>query len=300
MFRKYIRPNLCRGEVKEYCELIRYEQRDLVADDKVQDYLRQHKVYVSLTTSPIRLRKITTMLSIVIRCPYVDKVVITLPLLYRNKEPYDEKDIEFVKSLDYRIRIKRIKTDIGPITKILPFLQSVPDDDAIVISLDDDIGYPISLFNELIYYSVHKPNVIHTGAGFIFGDYDNSDINRKYWPQRRAPVSPYKDIVEGWGGIAYKKRFVDFDLLYTLNSSSNVCKLSDDLTISLVLTQKGIKKREIDDEYYDRDMLFPFNYGLQEDALHRGSGVDSKSDCTEHDINMEKYKKCIKSLEDFV
>lgn len=293
IFKKYIAPNLERGEKKEILKLMRTKQRDLDKDKKVQEYLSKHRVYLTMTTSPVRLRKATTVLAMALQNKYIEKAYIALPELYRNTDKYKESDLRFVQSLDPRIVFIRVKKDMGPVTKMLPTVMRRRDKDAIVISLDDDIGYPASLINELIYYSVHQPNVIHTGACFSFGDYPSSKINRHLWPDYYKPRGYYGDIVEGWGGIAYKKKFIDKKIIDKLNKSGTICKLSDDLTISYSLAIRGIKRKEIDSKYYDRDMLYPLGYGEMDDALHHGSGTDIKD---EEDANMLKYKQCLENL----
>jgi hypothetical protein len=135
--------------------------------------------------------------------------------------------------------------------------------------------------------------MIHTGAAFSFGDYPSSKIDRHLWPDYRKPRGLYGDIVEGWGGIAYKKKFIDAKTINRLNKAGTICKLSDDLTISYALARKGIKRKEIESDYYDRGMLFPFAYGEMADALHHGSGTDIKD---EEDANMLKYKTCLELL----
>lgn len=295
IYEKYIAPNLVHGEKGKIKSLIKATQRNLSKDAKVQKYLQKHKVYLTMTTSPVRLRKLTTVLAMVLNNPYIYRAYVNLPEKYRNKESYRKSDIKFVKNLDPRIQVKRTKKDYGPVTKMLPTITRVRDKDAIIISLDDDIGYPASLINELIYYSVHRPDIIHTGASFSFGDYYSSEIDRHFWPVYRKPPGMYGDIVEGWGGIAYKKKFVDVKTIKRLNRSGTICKLSDDLTISYALAAKKVKNREIGNKYYNSDMLFPFKYGEMADALHQGSGTDIKD---EEDANMLKYKQCLQNLVD--
>lgn len=289
---KYVYPNLTKTEQKEAKKLVNKKARNLLNNKKVLRYIRNHGVYVSLTSSPMRLSKITTVLGM-IDSPLIKKIFVCLPEKYRNKKTYKKTDIKKIECFSNKVEIIRIKKDIGPVTKILPAIQKVKDRNAIVISLDDDIGYPRSLIPELIYSSVQYPNIISTGAGFIFGDYPNSDINRKIWIQPRTPRYPYVDIVEGWGGIAYKPKFFDTKLLKKLNSLSTVCKLSDDLTLSYMLAKKKIKRKEIRNSYYNRDLLYPFEYGLGADALHQGSGVTKGAHGEEIDMNMIKYQKCI-------
>jgi len=93
---------------------------------------------------------------------------------------------------------------------------------------------------------VTKPDEICTGAGFVFGDYPGSAFNKEQWPQKKS--TKYVDIVEGWGGIAYKKSLVTDQMIkeiLQLNNISTICKLSDDFTISYILAKHGVKCREI-------------------------------------------------------
>lgn len=297
IYKKYIAPNLVWGEKTEVKSLMKKRSRNISKDRKIQDYLSKHKVYLTMTTSPTRLRKITTVLAMLLQNPYISKVYLTLPKKYRNEEPYKQSDINFVKSLDKRIVVRRVPKDLGPLTKMLPTLQHVKDKDALVISVDDDIAYPSSLINELIYYSVYHPKSLHMGAAVRLGDYYHPTVvfDRHLWPEYRKPRGLNGDIAEGWGGIAYKKRYIDFETIKRLNSAGTVCKLSDDLTISFSLAKDHIKRHEIESKYYDRLMLTPLYYGELDDALHHGSGTNIKG---EEDANMLKYQQCLELLAD--
>lgn len=260
----------------------------------VKNYLKKHKVYISMTSGPLRLRKIPAVLSL-LDLSDVSEIHINLPKYYRNKLQgglYKKDDIDFVSSVDSRIKIFRPSEDIGPMTKIIPTLQRIKDSKAIIISIDDDIGYPYNLISLLIYNSVVKQREMFTGAGFVFGDYPGSDFDRKLWPQKKS--SKYVDIVEGWGGIAYKKSLITNQMIkeiLELNKVSTTCKLSDDFTISYVLAAHGVKCREIKGI---REKLEPFKYGEDADALHKGSGVKKTG---AEDENMTKYHVCLTDID---
>lgn len=289
-FSRYVRPNLSRGEKREYSNLLNHRQRNLSKIPKVMSYIERHGVYISCTSSPARLRKMTTVLSIILQNRYITKVYICLPKLYRNKDPYNEDDIEFVKSLSHRIKVIRNEVDIGPANKIVPAIEHVKDGRAIVISVDDDIGYPVSLINELIYYCVMYPKYVVSGGGFVFGEYDNTEYGRKVWPIKRKPRFPFVDVVEGWCGIAYRKDLFDVNMVLELSGLGTKCKLSDDFTISYMLAKNGVKMRTVETKYYRSDMIYSFKYGFLADALHRtGAG-------TVEDENMIRYGECLEMI----
>ena len=71
------------------------------------------------------------------------------------------------------------------------------------------------------------------------------------------------------------------------------CKLSDDLIISYVLAKNKIPMKVIVNNYYDdQGDLYPFDYGLHEDALHKGSGLGESME----NANMLIYKSCLDLL----
>jgi hypothetical protein len=286
--------NVMNGLHTDEVEEIKYLQSTPVRNIS---RLPKRKVYISLTTSPIRLPKIGIMLN-TLDLTHIYEIHINLPKLYRNEpdEKYSVEDIEYVKSLDDRIRVYRVSKDIGPLTKIYPTIKRVTDLNALIISVDDDIGYPYSLVNELIYASYKYPQNVVTGAGIKFGDYDGSDFDRSKWSRSKRPRGRFVDIVEGWGGVCYPKRLMVRDvmnLIMELNNVSTTCKLSDDFTISYSLADFDIKSREVNTKYYNRDMLYPFSYGEMADALHKGSGVM----CTgSDDENMAKYHVCLDDI----
>jgi hypothetical protein len=128
------------------------------------------------------------------------------------------------------------------------------------------------------------------GAGFSFGDMEDF-IKRKNWPEKRKPRFPDVDVIEGWGGVAYRKELMDLNLVKKLNELGLVCKLSDDLTLSYSHSKNRVKRKIISNKYFSgNEDVFPFQYGLGAGALHKGSGT-SHTDVG--DANMVKYKECL-------
>jgi hypothetical protein len=260
---------------------------------KVLDYVAEHGVYGSMTSSPERLEKASTVISIILTNPYIKRLYINLPHKYRDKEPYSKFVVKYIQELDPRVRICWLKNDIGPISKILPTLKRVRDKKAIIISFDDDVFYPPALINELIFYTVTYPHILPGGAGFNFGDMEDF-IKRDGWPERRKPTFPNVDVIEGWGAVAYRKEKVDIKLITKLNKLGTVCKLSDDLTLSFSHSLRGIRRRVISNRYFSgNEDVFPLSYGLGEGALHKGSGT---SHIGEGDANMIKYRDCLEII----
>lgn len=294
---KYVKPYITNEEMKIYKSINKRPVRKL---PKSQDsFYKKNPIIFSLTSSPTRLRKIGAMLTLILKFKYCGEIHINLPELYRNKEEYNEKDIQFISKLSPKIKIFRVKQDIGPLTKILPTIERFMycDPERLIISVDDDIGYSIALLTELIYYSYRYPRCIFTGSGFGT-ELEEMDfkIPKKYFPSKystkRIPGADETDIVEGWGGIAYRPIFFNIDLLLKLNSATLDCKLSDDLTISFMLMTMKIRRYRFYNKYHENEDIYSFDYGFGLDALHKGGGLANE----EHNANYKKYMRCAPSL----
>ena len=82
--------------------------RDLSNCTQVQDYLKNHKVYVSLTTSPARIDKIIPVLDSLDKT-YLDTIFLSIYLICRDNSEY----IIPKKLLNYpKLKILRIQHDL--------------------------------------------------------------------------------------------------------------------------------------------------------------------------------------------
>src|SRR5690606_12390110 len=102
---------------------------------EIRNYLKRHKVYISMTSGPLRLKKIPAVLNL-LDLSQINEIHINLPKYYRNKKEggeYKKEDIDVIKKVDSRIKIFRIPKDIRPMTKIIPTLQRITDPKAIII-----------------------------------------------------------------------------------------------------------------------------------------------------------------------
>ena len=217
-----------------------------------------------------------------------------------------------------KVRILRPYVDLGPITKLLPGIEYARsrDKDALVITVDDDVGYPKGAISELIYHSVKNQNTVVSGSGQDAGYWigqrampattnngweimQNNSSSRADW---NTPPS-YCDVVEGFGGIGYRANMVDIELMKYLSSRefSKFCFVSDDLVISYVLALSGVNRLKIQNQYLHINLAEKFNIhfffpGLHEDALHRGGGLEGIDLEGAPSVNFKKYSECLKKL----
>jgi lipopolysaccharide cholinephosphotransferase len=268
---------------------------------KINNFLRKHEVIVTMTTSPLHLQKIVAVLS-TLDYTNITKVNIVLPKTYGpNKETYNEipKNLTKIMKDIPKIQILRVKKDLGPITKMLPTIMKTNDKKSIIISIDDDVAYPMGMINEFIYQKVlkHKKYVLTMGQPMPFF-YEVTNMN-KHWPEIKNK-KPFVDIVEGWSSVLYSPNIVNTKCMKKLSSLTKECFLSDDFVISYVLSISNVKRLSIYNKYaYDP---FPYSYGTGEDALYAGRGLAEKKEYKPHSdaINYEKYIKCLNTIAEYV
>jgi hypothetical protein len=270
-------------------------KEDILLVPEVKEYLSKHKVYISLTTSPLRISKILPVLQ-TLDLEFVENILLVLPKKF-SRDGSEYVIPEEIKNFP-KVKILRIGSDLGPITKLLPAIVYVnhsaknkeagivittegpvltpdpsSDPDAIVITVDDDTGYSNGSISQLIKYTILEDAVIGRSAVNI----PFYNINASSWPKEETTISKTgqatsRDIVEGFAGVAYKARYVDVKLMKEINSISALCRAADDLVINIVLANKSVPRFKINNDYIGWPLQFKF--GFQKDALHNGAGSD--------------------------
>ena len=278
---------------------------------EVKDYIDKHKIYVAMTSSPERLENIHHVIE-TLDLKRVDKVVITLPKFFKNdpKQVYSEEVIDQLKKrFGGKIEILRPDKDLGPLTKMVYTIEKVKQKDpkSIVISVDDDQGYPGGMIPELARTVILNPGSVAGGSvtdletwkipRFGFKEQKNKPFHLRCDPDQEMSLC---DVVEGFGAIAYRAEDIDTELMKKLatlpgEGGKNSCRLSDDLVISFVLALRMIPRLRVNTEFYSVKQRESFGYGLGADALHRGSGMSEPLE-NEHDVNAQKYRQCYKDM----
>ena len=290
---QYMKPHLEKKEYKDAMELLISPVRDISKYTKIKNFLKNHEVHVSLTTSPLRLPKVLAVLS-TLDTTYVKNINVVLPDKYgKKKESYNQDDIDKIAKFP-KVKIVRTQKDYGPITKMLPVIRDIKDPKSIIISVDDDVGYPIGMINEFIYQKIVKhPNAVIESPDE--GQDFRSDISnfQKVFPSKRKARKPYADLVEGWLGVAYTKKLVNDKEMEILADLSKECLLSDDLVISYVLAKHNVPVIKVDNKHLG--MQLSYKYGAGDDALHKGGGTGkvAKVGAFSDDFNKEKYEICL-------
>lgn len=260
------------------------------------------KICLTLTTSPSRLKLLHYTLRSM-NLDLVDDIFITLPRRFKDKEEYvipSELLLEFPK-----IKLLSEERDFGPVSKLVSSVQFVYEsegvneaDKAIFISIDDDNMYSDRLIDTLAYHSFVNEHSVITAASFGFFSFASFGMH--------TPTSiPYSgdhltvvSDVEGFAGVAYRGRHIDYKLMKFLadkHTSPNLksCYFSDDMVISNVLQLRNIPILRLPLEkgvhFYSRNERRDLPHFRDENSLHlmNEDGVNEK-----RYTHISKYQLC--------
>jgi len=254
--------------------------------------IKYPNVVVTLTTSPIRLPKIESVInSIMEQTMKPDKIVLNLPNVFkRDGSTYDDIP-EFIKNNNL-IRINRCE-DIGPATKIVPAALLYTDPETILISIDDDTVYSRTMIERLLNCSEkNKDSVISGTVDEYEGVVYRKDIDEYVF---------YGEYLLGCTGVLYKSRFLsNFDQRELLAAPKS-CYLSDDFYLSNYLKQENVSIvvcSPIPDTFQ-----YQTTYGFSYDALNAGANKDRGNFINNIMSikllsNNQNYKECSKFLKE--
>ena len=297
---KYIKPHLQPSEYRNVFDLLLCPIRNISKFPKINSFLKNHEVHISMTTSPLRLPKILAVLA-TLDTTLVKDINVVLPEKYgKNQELYNQNDIDKISQFP-KVKIVRTEIDYGPITKMLPVIRKVQDPKSIIISVDDDTGYPIGMINEFIYQKVEKyPNSIieSTDEGQEFRN-EISNFNQIF-PLEKKPKKPFAEMVEGWLGVAYSKKLVNDEEMEQITKLSKECLLSDDLVISYVVAKHKIPVVKVDNRYLGQQVSYL--YGAGDDALFKGGGTGTIANVGifNDSFNKQKYEICLYDIKRYL
>ncbi len=206
---------------------------------------------ISMTSIPSRLSTLTTtlnsLLTQTVRCP---QIWINLP---PNCSEFwqDAEGNLYPEGLrgkwgieDERIKVNYVEQDYGPVTKLGALIKRPMglgtlklDDDTLIITVDDDIIYKPKWLAMILEAAKRWPDDAIGFAGWNVGGFLEGTGSYQF-----ATAPCFVDVMEGWAGAAYRKRFFnDVDMM----NYPPAFKFVDDVWISSVLNKRKIQRRLI-------------------------------------------------------
>jgi hypothetical protein len=197
------------------------------------------RVIVSLTTIPSRAGSIAqTLESIESQTIKPDIICLNIPEICR-REP--KRNYEIPNSVLQNRAVNIIKTsyDLGSSMKLLPVLDYEDDPDSIIITVDDDHEYKEQFIETLLQYERLYPDCALGFNGWLVEPL--IEENRYVFIEEYLEKPVLADVLEGYRGVLYKKRFFDRSV-FNYRGFPEIAHRVDDVWLSAHLAKRGVER----------------------------------------------------------
>jgi len=241
---------------------------------------RLQPIVVSLTTFDKRINDVfLTIESIFQQSLKADKVV-----LWISKDDFSQEDLPMTlkHQMNRGLEVEFCEKDLGPHTKYFYALKKYPD--SLIVTVDDDILYPIDMLDQLYRAYKKEPNVIHCNRGHKML-IDNSGNVQPYrqW-QKSVSGSQASPLIfpTGVGGVLYFPGCFDEEVTHR-EAFERMSPNADDVWLKAMSLKKGVLCKSVADtrEWSQRYLVIE---GSQKFTLKR----KNKSADTGNDVQINK------------
>lgn len=210
----------------------------------------QQQVIVSLTTTPVRIKKIwPTLTSIMLQSVQPEKIYLWIPKKFKRFPEYEMSELpDFIKNNPF-IHVEFIETDFGPATKLLPCLRSASLKDKKIIVIDDDRLYPRHLIRDLLRYEKIDPDAAIGIAGtVVFGSH-----RKEYDKVKHITMV---DVLLGYNAYLVKAPFFSKDV-FEYPCSLPEAFFEDDVWLSGHIKKMGVRRLLVPSRNSTQNILTP-------------------------------------------
>jgi hypothetical protein len=188
----------------------------------------ESKIYVSLTTIPERITsgKLKILLdSLAYQSLKPHIIYINIPTITLKGSVYDLEVLRNLISNYDNVQLNIVEQDLGPITKVIPVLSFVNDDDYIIL-VDDDMKYDRDMIKTL--YDCQLDSVGFTGRKRLI-----------YLSNVKCPLEV--DFIETFDGVLYRAGLLKGLREYN-DKLQESCIFQDDIKIGKFLQNNNIPR----------------------------------------------------------
>lgn len=223
------------------------------------------KLMVSLTTFSKRIDDVYICIeSLLQQTLRPNKLV-----LWLSREEFSEADIPESLRLQMKrgLEVKFCERDIGPYKKIIPALIEFPDHK--IITVDDDVIYPVDLVDKLYRSYQSEPTAIHAFHAHQIGlDESGKLLPYKQWQRPTLESqSSLRTYPVGIGGVLYFPGCFSSDVTNE-ERFLTLAPMADDIWLKAMSLMVGVKCSKINDER-SWDSRYIMIEGSQKYALKR-------------------------------
>lgn len=235
----------------------------------------KNKIVVSLTTYSKRIEEVYLVIeSIFNQTLKVDKII-----LWLDEKEFDEEIIPNIlkKQRKRGLEIKYCE-NIRSYKKLIPTLNEYKNE--IIITIDDDVIYPINFIEKLYKNHIKFPNVIICNIGREIPKNKKLILEYKNWKYSKNIQFPMYEIVPiGAGGILYPPKCFYKDVT-DKEKFQKLAPTADDIWFKAMTLKNGLKSMVVDEiEKYLKEIIILEE--VQDIALY-------KINIKENDVQIKK------------
>ncbi|WP_432697227.1 hypothetical protein ACQUQP_02445 [Marinobacterium sp. YM272] len=202
------------------------------------------EVIVSLTTFDKRINDVClTVESLFQQTMQADRVVLCI---CEKDFSWDTLPESLIAQTQRGLEILFCPEDLGPYTKFFYTLSKYPD--ALLITVDDDILYPIDMIDQLVKAYRREPDVIHCHrAHKMLRDANGNLLSYRKWPKTQRGDKAALDLFPtGVGGVLYFPGCFDDEIL-NKEAFKRLAPKADDVWLKAMSLKRGTKCKAVDD-----------------------------------------------------
>jgi len=204
----------------------------------------QKNTIVSLTSHGLRVNDVYLVIESIFRQSIkADRIILWLSETEFSRRTLPEM---LLKAEKKGLQIEFCK-DIKSYTKLIPTLKKYPED--LIITIDDDILYPINFIERLVNEYRENPNIIHCyrGRKIVFNK-DSKLESYSEWKICRDDFSPSPRILPtGVGGVLYFPGCFHEDVLKE-DLFLSLAPQADDLWFKVMSLLEGVESKVIEQQ----------------------------------------------------
>ncbi|WP_317929968.1 hypothetical protein [Halioxenophilus sp. WMMB6] len=224
-----------------------------------------HEIVISLTTYDKRIDNVClTIESLMRQTLKADRIVLNVAA-----QDFSPETLPVSLQLQHQrgLEIVYVDEDLGPYTKFFYTLQKYPD--ALVITADDDLLYPMDMVAQLYSAYLRQPDMIHCHrAHRILNDDSGKLLPYKQWDFNTGKTKPGLDIFPtGVGGVLYFPGCFHPDI-FNKELFLQLAPNADDIWLKAMSLKNGTLCAKIADDR-DWSMRFHLIPGSQKTNLKR-------------------------------
>lgn len=194
---------------------------------------RDHKIIVSLTTIPPRIRKVQeVVIRMLKQTVRPDRIII-----YLGDKQFEGKKLPLILRLQMQVFGVEVRfvEDLGPHTKYYWAMKEFPND--LIVTVDDDIRYPNDMIEELYNSYKKHPKAVSARRCHLI-TFDDQGAIKKYndWKYKYSELidtPSMKLFPTGVGGVLYPPKVLHSEV-FNLESIKKLTLKADDVWLKFM------------------------------------------------------------------